>query len=120
MKLLVMPLLLLYTLPTLAQDLGADERALQLAQELEYLRAEAPKARVWGENRRLDLARQSGPAPTQMPAGIEKIEDRYFRDEVRFQDARAEALGEDSEYVEERESTDRVDGSVPKALRRKR
>lgn len=115
------PILLVLALPALADT--TEERALELNQELEFMMGVAAKPRVWGKGSLPPRDKRSGPAPTQMPKGIENLEERYFSDEVSFQAAQAERTDAELEAsVDEplAAESERVDGMPPKALRRKR
>ncbi|MFP5458251.1 MAG: hypothetical protein ACLGG7_05910 [Bacteriovoracia bacterium] len=111
-------ILLLLSIGALADT--AEERALELNQEMEFLMSVAAKPRVWGKGSLPARDKRSGPAPTQMK-GIENLEERYFSDEVSLQAAQAQrdATLEGEEIIDVPDS-ERVDGTPPKTLRRKR
>jgi hypothetical protein len=101
---------------------STEERAMELNEELEFMMSAAPKPRVWSKGSLPPVDKRSGPAPSQVP-GVENLEERFFSDEVNYQAARAVAPQENTdEELEsaEFESTERIDGSAPRGLKRKR
>lgn len=119
-RLLVLSIIVFPTV--LMAQTSASEQALILNDEMNYLLNSATSARVYSapdttaapDNR----LRRNGPAPSQMP-GVERLEDRYFSDEVSVQAAASDRITpeaqESSAYDEEaREDGYRVDGTMPK------
>lgn len=111
-------ILLLLSFGALADT--AEERALMLNQEMDFLMSVAAKPRVWGKGSLPAQDKRSGPAPTQMK-GIENLEERYFSDEVSLQAAQAQRdASPEEDETQDVIDTERVDGTPPKTLRRKR
>jgi hypothetical protein len=109
-------ILLLLSFPLWAQS-TPEERALILNEEMDFLLKSAPQVRVYAApSNAAAPARGSGLSPSQMPAGVESLEDNYFSDEVRFQAAAADTINpsEDSAPAPEEDMSYLMDGGVPK------
>lgn len=110
----------LMLVPALAYALTAEERALQLNEEMDWMLKAAPKAQVYGSPEFAGQTRRgarNGLAPTQMQ-GVENVEDRFFSDEVRFQAAASDRINETQAIEDDFETDYRVDGRVPKSSKR--
>ena len=108
----IWPLVFMLSSSTLLAQ-SREERALRLNEEMEFLLGVASKPHIWRSSELPSRLERSGPAPTQME-GVENLEQRFFRDEVNFQAARAEAVDDPEPSFEEAEKAYRLDGSVPR------
>jgi hypothetical protein len=106
----------LWVISTKIYAMTAQERAIILNQELEFLMQEAPKPQIWARGNLPSMENRSGPTESMLP-GVEDIEKRFFKDQVRMQSARSLDVEESTTPPKNRKKrstglTPRPDGGI--------